>query len=698
MLSKVIYLLVFLKISLSSCAIGYDESELFNFLEKRDNVFLNYVGNLNDPHTYNNIAYSYDTKNKEENLKEWQKILNNSYTLEEIEDFLYNRKNLNNLKDKEVLSYFKFAQSQESCVIFQFDEDRPKDCVKFIPLALNSIENTQNSFLKLRYFYLALRLAHYHNENPIQIYDKYSYLLENSNSITKSWIEALYAGALIKAGKKIEGVYAFSKLFDNSINYYLAFYNFSHITSEEDFNSLLKLAKNRDEKAKMYMLRALNSNSNVIEEMENIYNIDKNSKWLDFLLFKELYSSFSNFDINEEFDNSIFFNKYIEFLKNLKKDDNYLVDLSLAYFYIYTKDYEASKTILQKLRKEHKKSKEVDIASYILYLNDLNKIDLNSENFIFEGLSKLSFEDSIYRYTLKTVGKLYKKQGLYFDEFLVTNSLYLDYSNFDLEKIRRFDDFLNESSKSKLKEHLKLEFQKVINQNNFDDRDYSSTKIIVLINNLLFKEALDTNLDYLDKKLEFNPFNAEIKGNNRVKSKSSLTIKEFLKNAIAIEEKLKKEPKNSKENFLYANMIYNLSYFGNSSKLATVYRSVYKINNPHLEADRLNLAIKHYQIALNNSNDLEFKANVSYQIAKTHLALFDLKYDDYYTQASSKETNYDKNQKYFYGLNDEFYEEFLQKGGSKHFDLIKKDYEKTKFYKEIIKECSDFRTYINSKK
>lgn len=698
MIKKIIYLLIFLNISLFSCAFIDDEYQSYNFLEKKDNIFLNYTANLNSAEIYNDIIYHYDIKNKDENLKEWQKALNNQYSITQIEDFLYKKNNLDKLKDKEILKYFQFAQEQESCVTYNYFEDRPKDCEKYIPIALNSIENTQNSFLKLRYFYLALRLAHYHKENPIQIYEKYSHLLENSNSIVKSWIEALYAGALIKSGKKVEGVYAFSKLFDNHINYHLAFYNFFHIKSEEEFNALLNLAKNNDEKTKIYMLRALNSKSNVILEMKNIYNIDKNSKWLDFLLYKELLVSFLNLDFEENhIDNSIFLKKYIEFLKSLKKDNNYLVDLSLVYFYIYTKDYEASKTILQSLQKSYPNKKELDIASHILYLNTLSKIDTNIENIIFENLTKLSFESSIYKYSLNILQNLYKKQGFLFDEFLVSNSLYLNYSSFDLEKIRRFDEFLNDNSKSKLKEHFKAEFKKYLNQKNYENKDYSFTKLTVLVDNLLFQEALDTNFEALNKNIDFNPFNALIKGNNRVKSKNSLTLKEFLQNALAIENKLKKEPNDAMENFLYANMLYNLSYFGNSSSLATVYKSSYSFGDVNRQENKLNLAIKHYEIALNNSNDLEFKAKVSYQIAKTNLALFDLKYDKY-PQTSSKYDYVDKNQKFLYGLNDEFYEDFLKQTGAKYFDLIKKDYENTKYYKEIIKECSDFKTYINSKK
>lgn len=113
---------------------------------------------------------------------------------------------------------------------------------------------------------------------------------------------------------------------------------------------VLNLAQNSDEKAKIYVLRALDSSSNTIEEMKNIYNLDKNSKWLNFLLYRELLKSqtyFNTYDYFEEIDesqNNIFYSKYIEFLKTLEPENRYLVDLSLVYFNIYSK-------IMKKLKK-----------------------------------------------------------------------------------------------------------------------------------------------------------------------------------------------------------------------------------------------------------------------------------------------------------------------------------------------------------
>ena len=39
----------------------------------------------------------------------------------------------------------------------------------------------------------------------------------------------------------------------------------------------------------------------------------------------------------------------------------------------------------------------------------------------------------------------------------------------------------------------------------------------------------------------------------------------------------------------------------------------------------------------------------------------------------------------------------INQDGKKYFDDLKINYKNTKYYKELLKECSDFRTYINNK-
>ncbi|MCT7446023.1 hypothetical protein [Aliarcobacter skirrowii] len=697
MIFKIVLLTISLSLSLFSCGGGYwwnSEDVEFHFLDNKDNLYLQYSNDLSSASTYNDIIYKYSIKNKEENLKEWQVALENRFSIKELEDIIYKNRNQELILDEEFQEYLKFIKEQEYCVTYNpyINQDFTY-CKDFIPIALNKIDNTKNSFLKQRYFYIALRLSHYKDstKNSLDIYNKYSYLLNNSNSIVKDWIQGLYAGALVKNSEIAKGVYEFSKLFENSINSHLSFYNFKYITSEEYFNELLSYAKDDSEKTKMYAIRALNYNSNVLEEMKNIYNLDKNSKWLDFLIFRELlksqtlHNTYGSAYKDYENENS----EYIYFLKNIDKDDRYLVDLSLVHFNIYFKKYEESKKILDRLLVEFPNKHELEVASYILYLNSLKNIDSSIEDEIYKRVSHFNENEfDIYKYTLNTLSNLYKNQNQDFEKYLSDNFYYIEYKDLDLENFKKFEIFLETKQETKLREFLQTRFKKMVTANK---SSFDFAKITVLINNLKFQEALDTNFEILDKtKVEFNPFNGLIRGNNRSGKKEPFTIREFLQRVIKIENELEKNPNSVMDNFLLANSLYNLSHFGNINRVTTVYRSNYLVHTPKLQEQKLNLAINYYEKALENSKDIELNAKITYLIAKTKLAIFDLNYDKY----PQEDNWWKKNSVYNYG-SDEFYEKFLENSGSRYFNILQNNFKDTRYYNELIQECGDFRTYIN---
>lgn len=703
MLFRAFLSIFFLNSYLFSCAFYDDPNETkYMFLEKRDWFFLKY-SDLNNPAIYNSLIYDYEKKNKEENIKEWSIALDKSYSAKEIEEFLYERKNLDKLKNKEFLNYIKFAEKQEACVNFSYYEPAPKSCDRLIDEALLKLENSKDEYFKLRYFYLAFRLAHYNYKEPLKIYEKYNYLLEKSKpSIIKDWILGIYAGALIKNKKEVLGVYEFSKLLDkNKINSHLSFYNFNHIRSDLEFNTLLNMTKNSDEKEKIFFLRALQSSSNVLVELKNIYALNKNSNWFDLLLLRTLINSQLFFNQYSE-TNFVVSKELLDFLNSVKKDDMYIVNLSRAYFNLFENSLLNAHEIAKKLQLEYPNNHEVETLNYILYLNSLLKIDIKTENEIFEKLQKLTDKNhpsnAIHNYTFEVVlNKLYKNQNEPLLSYLSENIDSLDFTRFDLNMISLFENFISSKPNSKLKEYLQERFKKEKNSSDEDiDNSFLTTKVKNLINSLNFEEALNTNAPILETKLEFNPFNALIRGNNRSGKNNTLTYRSFLQKALEIKNLLKQNPNSSMDNYLLANMYFNLSYFGNSSKATTTHRSVLEVHTPILQEDKLIKALKHYQIALENSKDKEQKAKIIYQISKTNLAMFDLKYDKY--PQSSSSYSFLNEQKYYYGLNSEFYESFLAISGAKYFDELQNNYKDTKYYKELLKECGDFKTYINSKK
>jgi hypothetical protein len=715
MILKALVLTLILNISLFSCAGGWDYNQKeFVFLEHRKQPFSNISEDIKSPNVYNTIYWKYEEDNKTQNIKEWQKQLDNNFSAEQIEDFVYKRKNLDLIKDQEIQDYLMFVNAQENHVTDNYyispeDKKKLKDYNLLLKEAIAKIDTVNSSYLKLRYFYLALRLAHFKKQEPLALYEKYKYLLDSKdNTIVKDWIQGLYAGALVKNEQVVQGVYEFTKLFDaDRINWHLSYYNFHHIKTNEQWNELQKLAINNDEKTKIYALRALNENSNVLEELQNIYAIDKNSKWFDFVLYRELLDTQHFFDQDEYMARTIVpYEKYINYLKTIKKDDMYLVNLSLAYFNLYANNLDIASNIKDELVNKYADSHEVQTFAYILHLHKLDKIDLKTEDIIYDEMKKLTADEhtseSIHNYTFVILKKLYLKQNDSFKAFLSSNINYLSEASFDLPLLENFDEFLTSKKQSKIEEHFLNKYleQKMLEQkdNKFVLADnLKTTQLKLLISNLKFEEALKIDSNYLNENIYFNPFNGLISGNNRKGKQNTLSVKEFLEKMIVIKNELIKNPNSAMDNYLYANALYNLSYFGNSNILTTMYRSVYSFSDIALQKEKMNLASKYYLIALENSQKDEFKAKITYMLAKVELADFDINYakkdKDYYNEDLDR---FDL-ERYWGYQNEDIYVKYIDNKYGKYFDLLKKDYSNTKYYEELIKECSNLRIYQKEK-
>ncbi|AXH15675.1 hypothetical protein CP985_04630 [Malaciobacter mytili LMG 24559] len=702
---KIVFSIFFFYMSLFSCAGYWEEDYKFVFLEKRDFPYMNIAENLEYSSVYNELLYNYNKKAKEENLKEWEKQLNYKYTKTQLEDFLYKKKNLEKIEDKEFLEYIKFVKKQEIYVDFIYTYYSKKDKAKaiepqvLIDEALKNISTIKSNYLKIRYFYLALRLAHYKNINSLEVYYAYRYLLEPfKDSIINDWVQGLYAGALVKRAQVVKGVYEFSKLFDNSkINWHLAFYNFKYIKTDKQWQELLLFAKNSEEKIRFYTLRALNKNANIPLELENIASIDINSKYFDMLLYRYLLKSQIFFDdYVKRVDKKLEYKNFINYLESVNKEDKYMVNLTLAYLYFYGQDFKKSKEYISKLKEKNQNAIEPLNLEYVIYLDELKTINNKVEKEIYTKLSPLlekqCTKKAIHDYTFTKLESLYKNNNQNFKAYLSSQINYLDINSLDLQKYKKLEEFLNSKQNNSLEKYMVKALEKQRLENSLEE-----VKVKTYVNNFMFKEALETKSKALEEVINFDIFQAFIKGNNRI-AKANYTLKEALEKLLKIQYLLKLEPNSFELNYDYATAIYNLSYFGNAASLTTVYKSNYYYKDKNLEEKRINTSIKYYKKALESSQNKEEKAKVIYMLAKSELALYDLKNsktENYYLSKYTPTYSFSR----VYSFNDdESYKLYITQGYGEFFDKIKEQYSNTNYYKELIVECSNLNFYENIKK
>ncbi|RXJ94781.1 hypothetical protein CRV00_05475 [Malaciobacter molluscorum] len=726
---RILLLFVFFYTTSIACGGGFwPDDYQFRFLHKRNFEFANITGDLTSSRVYNDLIYEYNDEIKKQNIKEWKAQFGNSYSEKEIEDIIYKNKELSKIKNEEIRDYIDFLEYQKPYIsswksyYSRFGYKGKKIDLSKVPSMVNEalleVDKVKNNYLKLRYFFIALRLSHYNNlDNTLQIYEKYKYLLKNSNSIVKDWIQGLYAGILIKKGEVVKGVYEFTKLFgEDKYNWHLAYYNFKYIKTDEQWNKLLSMAKNKEEKIKFYTIRALNVKANVLEELKNITKIDKNSKFFDLLLFRTLLNSQDFFDISMPFyyDSKVVKNyePFISYLKSIKRDNMYMVDLTLAYFNFYQKNIDASKKYLNKAYKEVSGDDihELNALKYIIYLNNLTKIDEKTENEIGTKLEKLMLQpcnkNSLHKYTFYKIKDIYKKQNNELKYFLSKNIDYTNVNAINLEKYNELKALENKTNKTILEKYM---IKKIFSSSYFE-RYLKLAYTNILMNNLMFEEALKRVKKTTKKedKLEFNIFNNYIVGNNRVHSEKKYTLYETIKKLIDIQNNLKKNPNSTMDNYLYATALYNLSYWGNSNILTTVYRSNYYFKEKDNELKKINLSIKHFKKALKTAKNKEFKSKIVYMLAKSELALYyinNAKVIDSGIKTNFIHENYIINdygnligniKGYEVKKANFTYEDYIENGYGKFLNDLKEKYQDTNYYKELLKECGFITYYFDT--
>jgi len=685
-----------------------------NFLHKRDFAFSNIDKNLKYSSVYNGIVRDANIKTKKKNIQEWQKEFGDSYSLAQVEEFLYKKTNLEKVDNKEILDYIVFLDKQSPYVSswrdyyirvgYKGKKIDANDVDSLIQESLLNMKKVKSDYLKVRYFFLSLRLAHYYNKsNASTIYMNNKELLTKSDSIVNDWIQGLYAGILVNSAQRVKGVYEFTKLFDESkLNWYLAYYNFKGIKTDKDWEKLFSMAKNNEEKAKFITLRALDPKSNIVEELQNIAAVDINSKYFDLLLFREVVKSQSFFDnypkdiyYSPRAHNGTKFNTLLKYLKNISKDEMYTVDLSLAYFSFYKGDIKSSKEYLSKAYKVVKNDDihELKALEYIIYLNELKTIDHEIENNIAKKLEILMKQecnkDSAFKYTFYIVKNLYKKQGDEFKYFVASNVHNMSNSKITLKRFEDIQALKEKKDKSGLEEYM---LKKIIFSYVGKEEDLIRLHAKLLMNHLEFEKLLQMYPDKLNYKVRYNIFNNLIRGNNRRVSAVKPTVKEIVEKVIAIKQNLKKNPNNAMDNYLYATVIYNLSYWGNLNNLTTVYRSGYFFREIEREQEKINLSNYHLKKALENTNDKEFKAKITYMLAKNEIAQYDM--DNAKEENNSFEgKRYSFQRAYFWRYSFSDTQEFMFQGYGKYFDKLSQNFNDTDYYKELIHGCAELRHY-----
>lgn len=218
-------------------------------------------------------------------------------TVQDLPDRLRNNtftQHLMRYRCTEVVEYLLFAKAAEPHVgrlaARERSQARRANMESLIDEGLEKFRRTKSHYIRLRYAYQLVRLAHYLGEHAyvLELYDYLRPKIEADASLIYHWMDGHRAGALQATGKIAESAYLFSRVFANCRSRRESAYRSFKINTDAQWQAASNLCANDQERATLHVLRAYNSRAIVLEEMKSIYLLDPDNAALEPLLMREL--------------------------------------------------------------------------------------------------------------------------------------------------------------------------------------------------------------------------------------------------------------------------------------------------------------------------------------------------------------------------------------------------------------------------
>ncbi len=317
--------IIFLPVKVSvGCGYGWEESDFgYHFLSftlaEHETEFSPYILTFEEYHLDDMSARN---NQRMANLQEWSDYSCEVDELEDIDKVIYTSstsdlealrsaaikgrntpakwrsnefaKGLVNSKCTETFDYLVYAKYCEPYAVAgsKWDAEREfdSDVQELIDMGKRRLLKTDNHFLRLRYMYQIVRLAHYADdyEYALELYEDLDYKVDEVPSIINWWLLAHKAGCLKRLGNHVEASYLFSKVFRHCPSKREQVYRSFYIKDDDEWKACLRMCQSDDERTTLYALRAMDKNSRLVEEMENIYRLDPDSEHLTAMLVKEI--------------------------------------------------------------------------------------------------------------------------------------------------------------------------------------------------------------------------------------------------------------------------------------------------------------------------------------------------------------------------------------------------------------------------
>ena len=705
--------------TLVACGGGYFNAFVkdngYNFLDpvlinlKEENPL--YDLSASSAYGYDQRAAYFDRKSQELNIIEWYNYLEKRLSKKELRELFYGEHNsltqryeniAKKLNDTAFEKYLHFVDYQSSFVSTLESKEDPLN-IRDKSEAL--LKTEKDNFLKLRYLFLTMRLSHYAQDyqNVLVLYKTHYDAVKEVDSMVFEWIDALRAGALQHLGKDVESNLLYGEILKNhKTNAHLGYYDFK-VENDTQWKNLLAQVKTKEDKALFYFLRALKWEGVPLIEHRELLKVAPNSIWFERLSYL-IMQDFQNRSLDEE---SIDKNDKYElsnYKSYLEQTDYFVTTLSMlkkpTFFSLYSKMYMHIKEqkeldslperfeTLATLAND-KQQLFVDMLRYLHGVRAITQTQKGDNETLFLELARLlkeapaSKRESIFAYTAHYMAKLYPKNSSeerFSKHCSVIQSVGYSYIEGHMDTIAAedFERYVEKKNRSYYEEKV---FRVVMSSLAKNDVAKFLTLLYTKDGNFEKANHYLKQVPTLNRKTAFNPFNVSLSGNNRKVKGKGYEQKKFVETMLKIRQSLDKNPTSAMDHYLYANGLYNSSWFGNFPMAGSVDRSVTHFSNAEAQHILKNFEKieEEYQLAQKYAVDPEFKAKIAYQLLKVEYNRFII---------AEEEDRYGVYVSYF---------ESKKLLGSKTFssaiEKYKKNYSSTQYGKEIIRKCATFKYF-----
>jgi hypothetical protein len=509
-------------------------------------------------------------------------------------------------KCSEVIDYLIFAKKCEPHV-YHADPwvEKPRDLGAMRQLINNGkifFTQTKSHFIKLRYAFQVMRLAHYSGnyQETIQLYDFFLPKIDRRvQSVVHYWVLSLKAGALKRLGQYAESAYLFSIVFQGCISKKDAALQSFEIQTDAQFNQALTLCKNDKEKASLYTMRGYADDAKAVEEMQLIYDLDPNNENLETLLLREIRKAerdllgltFNDrrarnqrlFNIPRQGagEYAIRLNQFIvKCIKENRVKNHELWLVADGYMTLIRGDYYAAQQIFDRIKDNLSSEalrEQVEILELIAQIHGFEQIDAATEEkaaaIINNDLYK-KYED-LPDFLFDKLADLYQKAGMKGRAFRSHHDLDALKPNPQMDIINDLLALAQKTGKNALERAL------VSDRNGKDLIDELwELKGVALMAENQYEAALECFKNVSNERLEkskFTPFEARIKDCIHCPLKDStkaLNRREIAERIIDLQYQSRADIENSAI-YLYRLGIahYNMSYYGHAWGAKDFYRS-----------------------------------------------------------------------------------------------------------------------------